>query len=84
MMTAILNEYHEDRYTLEPKLYKSYTITGETVKDICKNAYPYERTLRYCNGCYVKFADAAMQKAFMDWKRNDMTITDYYGGGVVD
>lgn len=83
-MTFKLNEYHEDRCTLEPKLYKVYDISGETIKDVCKSAYPYQRTLRYCNGWYVKFADANMQRAFLDWQANDMTIEDYYGGGVVD
>lgn len=65
-------------------LVRTFTVSGSTLEECFKAAYPTERSLRYCFGYYIKFKDSKIDEQYREWKKNGVTIMMYYGGGVVD
>lgn len=63
---------------------RDWVIEGETKHDCFVKAYGEVRSLRYCNGYTVRFFEPDIQEEFMEWRKTNVTIEMYYGGGVVD
>lgn len=68
-------------------LKEEFTMEAQTKEELFENFYNANRTYRYCNGCYFRFADVAVKDEYRKWykslsemKRFDM----YYGNGTVD
>ena len=59
-------------------------INGETLKECFVKVYEYERGSRYNNYQYYDFEDLEIKKEYYEWKKTGVTISMYYGGGVVD
>lgn len=49
-----------------------------------KKLYHANNRLRYCNGCYYKPVNSEDQEAYTKFLKTYNTITNFYGGGVVD
>ena len=62
----------------------SWVVKGKTLKECFEQTYPSERSLRYCNGYYIRFKDKDIHEKYNEWKKTGVTIEMYYGGGVVD
>lgn len=78
-------EYIYDWRTRKHKLYKRYTVTGETETDCFKKIYTgYIRPSRYCNDRIYLLDDPAQEKRFQEWKQHGVTMEMYYGSGTVD
>lgn len=41
----------------QDKIYKTWKVSGETLDECFKNAYPTERSYRYCTGHSIRFVD---------------------------
>lgn len=87
-MTIKVIEKCEDRiyYTDRSKehIVEIYEVNGDTLEECFKNAYPYERSLRYCNGYWIEFETKELNDKYREWKKEGVDIMMYYGGGVVD
>lgn len=66
---------------------REFVAEAPTKEKLFENFYEWNRTLRYCNGCYFKFFDASVKAEYDKWyqslsemKRFNM----YYGDGIVD
>jgi hypothetical protein len=46
--------------------------------------YQKNNRLRYCNGCHYSIVDPEIQKEYVEFHKGYNTISNYYGGGVVD
>lgn len=66
------------------RVLKNYHVEAKTKEECFKEIYPYERTLRYCNGYYIRINDSELEKEYLEWKKTGVDIMMYYGGGVVD
>ena len=63
---------------------ETHIVYGETLEDCFKKAYPYERSLRYCNGWWIKFESKEIYEQYLEWKKTGVDILMYYGNGTVD
>lgn len=66
---------------------KEYPIDGFTFEEIFIKFYKMNRTYRYCNGHYYKFKLKEMDDMFCQWEKDlphDMSMSLYYGNGIVD
>lgn len=80
-----LTEYYNDWRDEKQKIKDHYVVNEETKEKCFYLIYDkYERPLRYCNGYYIRLDDPKLQEEYREWKKNNMTIDLYYGGGVVD
>lgn len=84
-MKATMQEI-ENRWETHYKerIVKTFVVEGDTKDELFRNAYPHERTLRYCNGFFTKFEDAKLDEEYREWLKTNLTIELYYGNGVVD
>ncbi len=62
----------------------TFTVEGGTMEDCFKKAYTSERSLRYCSGYRIQFRDAAVHKAYQQWKCSGVTLEMFYGNATVD
>lgn len=46
--------------------------------------YNKNKRLRYCNGSHYSFADKEVKEKYNIFLKEHNTISNYYGGGVVD
>ena len=87
-MKYILLEKCEDRYEYTNRdkdhIVERHVIIGNTLEECFKKAYPYERSLRYCNGYWTEFEDKDINSKYKEWKRTGVSIEMYYGNGTVD
>lgn len=75
-------EYYSDN---KPKGEKF--IYEGTMDEVFEKFYKANRTLRYCNGMYYKFADKNVQHLYQLWSDSmphSRSFDLYYGGGIVD
>lgn len=63
---------------------RNWFIDGKTKDECFRKVYDEVRHLRYCNDYRVQFVNKEIQKEFMEWRKTNVTIGMYYGGGVVD
>lgn len=66
---------------------KEYPIDGLTFEEIFLKFYKMNRTYRYCNGHYYKFKLKEIDDMFCQWEQDlphDMSMSLYYGNGIVD
>ena len=61
-----------------------HEVEGESLDECFKKAYPFERSLRYCNGYWIEFETEDLNKKYKEWKKTGVDIAMYYGNGVVD
>lgn len=59
-------------------------IKGNNYEQCFKSIYDYERSARYNNYVYYDFDNSKLKEAYKEWKKNNVTISMYYGDGVVD
>ena len=59
-------------------------IQGDNYEQCFKKIYDYERSARYNNYVYYDFDDLNLKETYKEWKKTSVTISMYYGGGVVD
>ena len=60
------------------------TIVGKTLEECFRIFYSFERGARYNNHVSYRFFDEDLEKQYLEWRKNNVTIEMYYGGGVVD
>lgn len=78
-------KWRNGRYVDTTKVYKRFTVTGETEEECFKKIYTgYERSLRYCSGYYIELDDPQQHDRYQGWKQHGVTIEMYYGNGTVD
>lgn len=68
-------------------LEKEITMEAPTKEKLFENFYNANRTYRYCNGCYFKFADSSVKAEYDRWYKSLSEMTRfnmYYGDGIVD
>ena len=65
-------------------VYQEFKVTGTTLEECFKNAYPSERSLRYCSGRHIQFKDREINDQYNAWKKNGLTMEMYYGSGTID
>ena len=66
---------------------KEIIMEGATEEEVFNSFYEHNRTYRYCNGCYYKFADSAVKKEYDEWYKSlseQTRFNMYYGDGIVD
>lgn len=66
---------------------REVTFTADTKEELYLKLYNTNRTLRYCNGEYYKFADAEVRKDYDKWYKSlseQTRFNMYYGDGIVD
>lgn len=67
-ITVQIDHYDSTDRGCSSELTHSEEYTG-TVLDAFERVASANETLRYCNGCYVKFADPNIQKAYLNWRK---------------
>lgn len=77
----VCNTFNTD---LQDHVLHTYSIEGKELENIFKRVYPSDRSLRYCNGYRIQFADKTVHKLYNEWKKTGVTIEMYYGNGTVD
>lgn len=85
-MQAIIEEVIDKYHTRDgtEHITERRTITGETEEELFKAAYPFQRSLRYCNGYSIRFQDAELNKKWKTWQHTGVTLQMYYGNATVD
>lgn len=84
-MEIIVKEIREHyTYARDKRQTIKKTIVGETLEECFKTLYSFERSARYNNHLYYGFFDEDLEKQYLEWRKNNVTISMYYGGGVVD
>ena len=84
-MEIIVKEIREHyTYARDKRQIIKKTIVGETLEECFKTLYSFERGARYNNHLYYNFFDEDLEKQYLEWRKNNVTIEMYYGGGVVD
>ena len=78
----VVDEYHS--YDRKEHITETHTVEGDTLEDCFKKAYPYQRSLRYCNGYSIRFRDKNTQEAWNDFLQHGVTLSMYYGNATVD
>ena len=68
----------------QDKIYKTWNVSGDTLDECFKNAYPTERSYRYCTGHSIRFVDPAIHVKYLEWKQYGMTMEDFYSSVTVD
>lgn len=66
---------------------REFVAEAPTKEELFRKFYEWNRTLRYCNGCYFKFFDENVKAEYHEWYESlsEMTRFDmYYGDGIVD
>ena len=65
-------------------LIKTIVLEG-TKEEVFAKFYHLNNKLRYCNGTYYKFEDKVLEREYYDsFIKTYNTVSNYYGGGVVD
>ena len=80
-VNTIINSF-ETGY--QDKIYKIWKVSGNTLDECFKSAYPTERSYRYCTGHSIRFVDPAIHAKYLEWKQCGMTMEDFYGSATVD
>ena len=87
-MTLNVYEMLEDRYEYtdrsKDKVAEHHVVEADTLEECFKKAYPFERSLRYCNDRYIKFDTDELNQQYLKWKKTGVDIMMYYGNGTVD
>lgn len=85
-MQLTVQEVYEDWRTSERTVKETHIVEGKDLAECFDKAYPYERSLRYCNDWHIQFndGDENIYKQYLEWKKVGVDILKYYGGGVVD
>lgn len=68
----------------QDKIYKTWKVSGNALNECFKNAYPTERSYRYCIGYSIRFVDPAIHAKYLEWKQCGMTMEYFYGSATVD
>ncbi len=74
-ITVKIDHYDSTDRGWSSQLTHTEEYTG-TVLDAFKRVEGANETLRYCNGCYVKFSDENVQKAFINWRKG-LSFTEW-------
>lgn len=82
---ATVNEYDKGvMNNFKTTLIRVHKLTATSMSDLAKQIYAIDRSNRYINLRWTEIVEPEIKEAFDKWKRNDMTIEDYYGGGIID
>lgn len=84
MELTIREVVNDHRTKYKDRVLETHKVVGNTIEECFKKAYPYERSLRYCSGYYIRFETTELYKQFVEWKKTGVTIDMFYGNGTVD
>lgn len=80
-VNEIINWFYSD---YKDEIVQTHTIQGETLKEVCGKIYALNRSCRYDNARRYEIVDNdVVKQAYRDYACN-VSIEEYYGGGVVD
>ena len=68
----------------DDKLYREWTVEGDTPEDCFKKVYAEERSNRYCNDRYIKVVPQSMNERYREWLKTGVTFQMFYGNATVD
>lgn len=86
-MKIIVKEIYRDWRTNAEKVMETNTVEAESLEKAFEKAYPYERSLRYCNDHFIRIFDEAgnnLMDKWQEWKKTGLSISLYYGNATVD
>ncbi len=87
MVKLIVKEIYRDWRTKAEKVMEIHTVEAETLPEAFKKAYPFERSLRYCNDHFIRIFDEQgniLDVEWREWKKTGVDIALYYGNATVD
>lgn len=86
-MKIIVKEICEDWRTKSERVMETNTVEAESLEKAFEKAYPYERSLRYCSGHFIRIFDEAgnsLMDKWQAWKKTGLSVSLYYGNATVD
>lgn len=86
-MKALVREIDSNYYSFKEHRYKKEVLQqryleGESLDDIFRQFYEWERNLRYINCRYCKFDIDELNKQYLEWKETNETPQMFYGNST--